>query len=173
MIDYKVEDGKITSIDGYEVGGGGGGSYNVNPKIAKSDSTSNGSYVGPNWSGSRPGANVSYEVGRAFNVYFSKQYAGIQAEDNQIFIPLSASETVSSEHQIMTLGDVTLLLTQVGVNSRVRKSGNQYYMTTYNYLTYTVIKAGTTGDTITLPSNFGSQTMSYAIYTLEANKATA
>ena len=25
MIDYKVEGGKITSIDGYEVGGGGSG----------------------------------------------------------------------------------------------------------------------------------------------------
>ena len=38
MIDYKVEDGKITSIDGYEVGGGGG--Y----KIQKLTITENGLY---------------------------------------------------------------------------------------------------------------------------------
>ena len=38
MIDYKVEDGKITSIDGYEVGGGGG--Y----KIKKLTITENGLY---------------------------------------------------------------------------------------------------------------------------------
>ena len=38
MIDYKVEDGKITSIDGYEVGGGGG--Y----KIKKLTVTQNGLY---------------------------------------------------------------------------------------------------------------------------------
>ena len=39
MIDYKVEDGKIVSIDGYEVGGGGGG-Y----KIQKLTITENGLY---------------------------------------------------------------------------------------------------------------------------------
>ena len=38
MIDYKVEDGKIVSIDGYEVGGGGG--Y----KITKLTVTENGVY---------------------------------------------------------------------------------------------------------------------------------
>lgn len=38
MIDYKVEDGKITSIDGYEVGGGGG--Y----EIKKLTITENGVY---------------------------------------------------------------------------------------------------------------------------------
>lgn len=38
MIDYKVEDGKIVSIDGYEVGGGGG--Y----KITKLTITENGVY---------------------------------------------------------------------------------------------------------------------------------
>lgn len=38
MIDYKVEDGKITSIDGYEVGGGGG--YEVKKLIV----TENGLY---------------------------------------------------------------------------------------------------------------------------------
>ena len=173
MIDYKVEDGKITSIDGYEVGGGGGGSYTVNPKITKSNITSDGSNTRPNWSGSRPGANVSYEVGRAFTVYFSKDYSGIQVENNQILIPLSTSGTVSDDNQIMTLGNVTLLLTEIGVDTRVRKTGNQYYITTNNYLKYTVIKAGTTGDTITLPTHFGSQGVSYAVYTLEVNKVTA
>ena len=33
MIDYKVEDGAITSIDGYEVGGGSGQLYNHHIKI--------------------------------------------------------------------------------------------------------------------------------------------
>lgn len=40
MIDYKVEDGKIVSIDGYEVGGGGG--YNIKKLII----TENGLYDG-------------------------------------------------------------------------------------------------------------------------------
>ena len=38
MIDYKVEDGKIVSIDGYEVGGGGG--YKINKLVV----TQNGLY---------------------------------------------------------------------------------------------------------------------------------
>ena len=38
MIDYKVEDGKIVSIDGYEVGGGGG--YKINKLVV----TENGLY---------------------------------------------------------------------------------------------------------------------------------
>ena len=33
MIDYKVENGKITSIDGYELGGGGSGGVNYNVAI--------------------------------------------------------------------------------------------------------------------------------------------
>lgn len=172
MIDYKVEDGTITSIDGYNLSVGGGGSYTVKPKIANSNGTSNGSNSTPNWSGSRPGANASYEVGRAFTVFYRKDYSGIQIEDNQILIPLSTSGTVSEDLQSMTLGNVTLLLTGIGVDTRVRKSGNQYYITTNNYLKYTVIKAGTTGDTITLPSYFGSQSCSYVIYTLEVNKVT-
>lgn len=41
MIDYKVEDGKIVSIDGYEVGGGG---YNIKKLIVTENGTYNGEF---------------------------------------------------------------------------------------------------------------------------------
>lgn len=42
MIDYKVEDGKIVSIDGYEVGGSGG--YEVKKLIVTENGTYNGEF---------------------------------------------------------------------------------------------------------------------------------
>ena len=174
MIDYKVEDGTITSIDGYNLSVGGGGSYTANPKLVKSGSTGNGGSYNPSWSGAKPIANTAYEVGKTFQVFYAYRWDAIAAQANQIFIPIGATNVVSIANSTLKFGDVVLMLSQC-TSTLVTSvsSNNEYTVEARNYLNYTVIKAGTTGDTVTLPSSLGSANLNYQIYTLEVNKVEA
>ena len=174
MIDYKVEDGTITSIDGYNLSVGGGGSYKAEVKIAKSDTWGNGGAYAPSWNGAKPIANTAYEVGETFQVFYAYRWNAIAVQPNQIFIPVGATNVVSSANNTLKFGDVTLVLN--GCSSSLRtsvSSDNKYTVEAKNYLSYTVIKAGTTGDTISLPSSMGSANLNYQIYTLEVKKTEA
>ena len=174
MIDYKVEDGTITSIDGYNLGVGGGGSYTVNPKIAQSDTWGNGGSYSKNWVGARPAPNTAYELGRTFQAFYAYRWDAIAAQPNQILIPTGASDIVSMSNQTMKFGDMVLMLSySCSALTMSRSSDNKYTVEARFYMDYTVIKPGTTGDTITLPSSFGSPSLNYQIYTLEVNKVTA
>ena len=174
MIDYKVEDGTITSIDGYNLSVGGGGSYTVNPKLVKSDTWGNGGSYNPSWVGAKPKANTAYEVGQTFQVVYAYRWNAIATQANQILIPTGASDVVSIANNTLKFGDVVLMLSECSSSLRTSvSSDNRYTVEARNYLNYTVIKAGTTGDTITLPSSMGSASLGYQIYTLEVNKVEA
>lgn len=174
MIDYKVENGTITSIDGYKLSVGGGGKYTVNPKLVKSDSTGNGGSYNPDWVGAKPIANTAYEVGQTFQVFYSYRWDAIAVQPNQILIPTGATGVVSIANSTLKFGDVVLMLSYTGSSLRASvSSDNRYTVEARNYLNYTVIKAGTTGDAITLPSSMGSPNLNYQIYTLEVNKVEA
>ena len=174
MIDYKVEDGTITSIDGYNLSVGGGGSYTATPKLAKSDDTGSGGGYNPSWVGARPIANTAYEVGQTFQVFYNYRWSPVTAQANQIFIPTGASGIVSIANNTLKLGDVVLMLSYCSSILKVSvSSDHKYTVEARSYIDYTVIKAGTTGDTITLPSSMGSPNLSYQIYTLEVNKTEA
>ena len=174
MIDYKVEDGTITSIDGYNLSVGGGGSYTVNPKLVKSDTWGNGGGYHPSWVGAKPIANTAYEVGQTFQVGYSYRWDAISTQADQIFIPTGASNIVSIANNTLKFGDVVLMLSECSTSLRMSvSSDNKYTVEARNYLDYTVIKAGTTGDTITLPSSMGSANLNYQIYTLEVKKTEA
>ena len=173
MIDYKVEDGTITSIDGYNLSVGGGGSYTANPKLVKSDSTGNGGSYSPSWVGTKPAANTAYDVGKTFQIFYNYRWDAIATQANQIFIPTGATGIVSINNNTLKFGDVMLILTECSSTLRMSvSSDNKYTVEARNYLNYTVIKAGTTGDTITLPS-MGSPNLNYQIYTLEVKKSEA
>lgn len=174
MIDYKVEDGTITSIDGYNLSVGGGGSYTVNPKLVKSNTWGNGGAYNPSWVGAKPIANTAYEVGQTFQIFYSYRWDAIATQPNQILIPTSASGVVSIANNTLKFGDVVLMLSECASSLVMSvSSDNKYTVEARNYLNYTVIKAGTTGDTITLPSSMGSASLAYQIYTLEVNKVEA
>lgn len=174
MIDYKVEDGTITSIDGYNLSVGGGGSYTATPKLVKSDSTGNGGSYNPSWVGLEPIANTAYEVGKTFQISYSYRWDAIKTQANQIFIPTGATNVVSINNNTLKFGDVVLMLSYTSSTLRMSvSSDNKYTVEARNYLDYTVIKAGTTGDTITLPPSMGSANLNYQIYTLEVNKVEA
>ena len=93
---------------------------------------------------------------------------------NQIFIPTGATNVVSTTNNTLKLGDVVLMLSECSSTLKMYiSSDNKYAVESRNYLNYTVIKAGTTGDTITLPSSMGSANLNYQIYTLEVKKTEA
>ena len=173
MVDLQVEDGTITSIDGYNLSVGGG-SYTAIPKLVKSDSTGSGGAYNPSWVGSQPVANTAYEVGKTFQVYYSYKWDAIAMQANQIFIPTGATNVVSTNNNTLKVGDVVLMLSECSWTLKMYiSSDNKYTVESRNYLNYTVIKAGTTGDTITLPSSMGSANLNYQIYTLEVKKTEA
>lgn len=157
-----------------DAGIGGGGSYTANPKLVKSDSTGNGGSYSPSWVGAKPIANKAYEVGQTFQTSYSYRWDPIAVQPNQIFIPTGATDVVSIANNTLKFGDVVLMLSECSSILKMSvSSDNKYTVEARNYLNYTVIKAGTTGDTITLPSSMGSASLNYQIYTLEVNKTEA
>ena len=174
MIDYKVEDGKITSIDGYEVGGGGGGSYNVVVQSAKE-------VFGYNFStplewynneGLKP--NTAYEVGDQVKMRIEANF-NKQVDSNQILVPTTSTISFNNDTTKMQFGDVVIVLTDRNVSFSSNSSTIQdqnYRFTTNAVPTYTVVKAGTTGADTSLRGKSVATTISYMIYTLGVTKAT-
>lgn len=172
MIDYKVENGKITSIDGYEVGGGE--NYNVAVQSAKEDFGYN--FSTPlewyNDEGLKP--NTAYQVGDQVKMRIQANF-NIQVDSNQILVPTQSNISFDNDIKRMQFGDVIIVLTDrnisVSSNSSTIKDQN-YRFTTNAFPTYTVVKAGTTGADTSLSGKTVATTITYMIYTLGVTKAT-
>lgn len=173
MIDYKVENGKITSIDGYEVGGEG--NYNVAVQSVKKE-------LGYNFStplswynneGLKP--NTAYNVGDQVKMRIEAKF-NKHVDSNQILVPINSSISFDNDTTKMQFGDVVVVLTDrnVSVSSNSSTIQDQNYgFTTNAFPTYTVVKAGTTGADTSLYGKTVATTISYMIYTLGVTKAEA
>ena len=175
MVDLKVADGKIVSINGYEVGGGGtsgGGNIAVTSVEATANYKNNNT---PVWNGGHAlNANTSYQVGDQVEVRYTASFDGISFSPNKIIIPYDFSSSVSSERNKLQFGDVILVLTDFNTSvssyfSNITNDGYQFQ--TENLLTYTVVKAGTTGDNVTLPSTGFRSVERYLVCTIGPTKA--
>lgn len=180
MVDLKVADGKIVSINGYEVGGGGnsGGGTSGGGNIAVTSVEAIDKYKNDNtpvWnSGHALKANTSYAVGDQVEVRYTAMFNNISFSPNKIIIPYAISSSVSRERNKLQFGDVILVLTyfKTSVSSYFSNITNDGYLfQTENYLTYTVVKAGTTGDNVTLPSTGFNSVESYLECTIGPTEA--
>ena len=203
MIDYKVENGKITSIDGYEVGGGGtaveanpqeeatqqlekikidnvayniaggGGTYNVNATRSSSDYTREGNNYDQKWSDVGVQPNTAYEVGRNFDVTFTTDFKDYTVKSNEILVASNAHQNISKANYTLTFGDVVLALTSTKTTMVVGKyvGTTTYRIRVYNYLTYTVIKAGTTGPNTEIPASGWESEYTRTIYAFNVTQA--
>ena len=166
MVDLKVADGKITSIDGYAVGGSGGiaiTNYEKKYKIGSITTLSSSTYDGYN----TIEPNTSYNIGDCFAFTFSSNFESETLQDNQIIVPISAM--ITPEHFIssLTIGDVVLALTGYSAGPQYITSDNKTYtIRSFNYVYFTVVKAGTTGDSIPALPRAPKITIEYGIYTL-------
>lgn len=204
MIDYKVENGTITSIDGYEVGGGtaveanpqeeatqqlekikidniayniaGGGGNNKLVTSVTTDSTNKGQ-IRPqiHWSSS-PGLallpNTSYQVGDQVKISYDWSSNKITIGENQIFVPVSCAQYIEDQNKKLTYGDVILVLTNTYARFNCTADKGNVYPFVENYATYTVVKAGTTGDNVSVPTSGWVDIITYMIYTLEVKSLT-
>ena len=197
MIDYKVEDGTITSIDGYEVGGGtaveanpqdeatqqlekikidnttyniAGGNYSVKVEKIESSFSGSGGSNSPYWESNDSSKiiqpNTHYNVGFTTAFCYTKKYNTQKLEPNQFIIPVGGYHTLGFNQRIKQFGEVVLQVTSIEPEYNVINEPDMCYIeATYHY-TYTVTTAGTTGDTVQLPSYPASPYLSYEVVTL-------
>ena len=167
MIDYKAEDGKIKSIDGYKVGG----DYSV--KVEKIESNFSGSggsnpaYWESNDSNKIIQPNKHYDVGFSTAICYKKNYNTQKLEPNQFIIPVGGYHTLGFNQRIKQYGEVVLQVTSIETEYNVVNKPNSKCVieVTYHY-TYTVVTPGTTGDTVELPQYPASAYLSYEVVTL-------
>lgn len=200
MIDYKVENGTITSIDGYEVGGGGtaveanpqeeasqqlekikidditysiggGGGSGGSGFIVKSITTqspSTGFKDNLDWvNGRELKANTAYSVGAQVQIKYTKTFGNWSVSPNKIAIPIVASKQASISNQRLLFGDVILVCTDADYSISTTKQNDTFNFTVFNLLTYTVVKAGTTGTDLEIPRSIMDEESLYInFYTL-------
>ena len=202
MIDYKVENGTITSIDGYEVGGtaveanpqeeatqqiekikidnttyniAAGGNYSVKVEKIESDFSGSGGGNSAYWESNDSNKiiqpNTHYDVGFTTAFCFKKKFNTQKLEPNQFIVPVGGYHTLGFLQRIKQYGEVVLQVTSIEPEYNVVNEPDMCYIeATYHY-TYTVITAGTTGDTVQLPSYPASPYLSYEVVTLGIAKA--
>lgn len=176
MIDYKVEDGKITSIDGYEVGGGGSEeSYtvavtNVTLKSSMFAITTNTRWV----DGASLQPNTAYEVGDIVKIECKGIFQSANLETtNKIFVPVSLDVNVTASKSRLQFGTVILVLTHATSELNCSSSDNKIYdINCNNTLTYAVVKAGTTSDSVEITDSGFTNSLKYNIVTLGVTKVT-
>lgn len=182
MIDYKVEEGKITSIDGYEVGGGtaveanpqeeatqqlekikidnvaynisgggsGGSGFIVKNITTSAPSTGFKDNLG--WvNGRELKANTAYSVGDQVQIKYTKSFGSWSLSPNSIAIPIAAFKQASTSDQRLLFGDVILVCTNADYSITTSKLNDTFNVSVFNLLTYTVVKAGTTGTDLGIP----------------------
>lgn len=160
-------------LDPKTIGGGGGS------KIAvigtSSDWVADGPTPTAHWSTVRDRAlkaNTAYEVGDNVSVEFTKTFSTKHLTNEQIIIPFSPKTSLSYSNYKLKFGDVILALTNSNINLNCASINNKdYNISASTYLTYTVVKAGTTGADVNLPSSGWNCTYSYIIYTLGISAA--
>lgn len=200
MVDLKVEEGKITSIDGYEVGSGtaveanpqeeatqqlekikidniayniGGGS-NVGIAILNCQQKASGGNNSATWD-SPDGfplikANTAYHIGDSFVLRVYSTATTESFSNNQFMSILDISVSENKSINTLTYGDVVLALTQVVVNPTYKWEDNRYSIQAVFKMIYTVVKAGTTGADVSHPSA-PSTSFKYLKYTLGTTQA--
>lgn len=150
------------------IGGGGGGNYNVEVKGVRSDSITDGSYS--NYWGLQ--ANTAYEIGDIVSYSKSKRCSPKKLNSNQILVPVKLRASIADNKKTLKFGDVILVLTYVEIKgSFARSSDNSYQLFTDTTLSYTVIKAGTTGSDVALNSSGVDEICQCMVYTLGVTKA--
>ena len=205
MVDLQVNDGKITSIDGYEAGGGtaveanpqeeatqqlqkikidniayniageGGGTYKVEATRSSSDYNGEGNNYDQKWSGEGVQPNTAYEVGRNFDITFTTDFKDVRVNSNEILVASDVHQNISKANYTLTYGDVVLALTSTKTTMVVGQyvGTTTYRVRAYNYLTYTVIKAGTTGANTAVPASGWESQYTRTIYSFNVTKAQA
>ena len=177
MIDYKVENGKITSIDGYEVAGGGTpGEENYSVAVQSIKKEISYKYrINLEWFNDFGlKANTAYEVGDQVEMHVKADFGNKQVGSNQILVPINSSLSFSDTK--MQFGDVTIVLTDKNSSTSTYSETIQdqnYRFVTDAYPIFTVVKAGTTGDNVSLYGKKVSATITQLIYTLGVTKAEA
>ena len=170
MVDLKVEDGKIASIDGYELGGSGGSKkLGVNVTITggedEVDGDSRPGWISPN--DLKP--NTAYAVGDQVMADLTRSFEtkAKTLESNQIFVPTNVYNNFDLSNKKLQSGDVRLILTDVTSDVDVARSGQKYWVNVRFYLTYSVVQAGTTGNSFNFSWNGWKVKSDWEIYTLE------
>ena len=184
MVDLKVEDGKIASIDGHEVGGGtaveanpqqeatqqlekikidniayniaGGGSGGSGfiVKSITTQSPSTGVKDNLAWANGRElKANTAYSVGSQVQIKYTKSFGSWTVTPNSIAIPIVTHKQASTSNQRLLFGDVILVCTNADYSITTTKSNDNFNVAVFNLLTYTVVKAGTTGTNLEIPTS--------------------
>ena len=168
MIDYKAENGKIKSIDGYKVGG----NYSIRVEKIESDWSGSGGSNSPHWDSSYENKqlepNKHYDYGFSTIICYDFNYSTVDLQPNQFVIPLDGNHIVGPGKRTMQYGEVVLQLNSIDTNYELIKQANGCKIKATYYLTYTVVTPGTTGDTIQLPPYFNGAgpRLSYEIVTL-------
>ena len=153
---------------------GGGGSNKITITATKSDWTDSGPTPHARWSSNAGRAlkpNTAYEIGDTVSASFIKEFNDQSLDSNQILVPGTATLSISDNNYTLKYGDVVLSLTEAHarLNIGLSRYGTGYSITANCYLTYTVIKAGTTGADVSLRSSGWNSVYSYSIYTIEAS----
>ena len=167
MIDYKAEDGKIKSIDGYKVGG----DYSVKVERIESDfSGSGGSNMRPYWDSTNIAniiqPNTHYDLGFTTIICYQFKYKTQKLEPNQFIVPIGSYHITNRKPKAMLqYGEVVLQLVSAEPKFTVLND-EEGSIDTMFYLTYTVTTPGTTGDTVKLPEYISSPFLVYEVVTL-------
>ena len=193
MVDLKVEGGKIASIDDYEVGGGttveanpqdeattqlnkikidnvayniAGGSGGIVVDLTSGIIT-DGSTTTEKWlSQKKLLPNTAYEIGDNFQLHYEKRFNPVQLQANETISILDTYAYSSANDRKLQYGDVIMVPTLIEIKSSSSMSGDRQFRLYGNYyITYTVIKAGTTGDNVNPPSETFDEGAKYLKYT--------
>ena len=166
MIDYKAQDGKIKSIDGYKVGG----DFSVKVENIGSSFSGSGSSNRVYWESNDSNKiilpNTHYDVGFTTAFCYKFKFDTQKLKPNQFIIPVGGYHTLGFLQRIKQYGEVVLQITSIEPEYTVENKPDMCTIeATYHY-TYTVITPGTTGDTVQLPSYPASPYLSYEVVTL-------
>lgn len=148
---------------------GGGGSSKIAVIGTNSDWTGGGTDPAAHWSynGRALLPSTAYEVGDNFTVEFTKAFNNQILQENQIIVPYSPKTSLAYTNYKLKYGDVVLVLTNSNITLQCSSRDNENYSVFATvYLTYSVVKAGTTGADVSLPSSGWNCSYSYIIYTL-------
>ena len=183
MVDLKVEDGKIASINGYEAGGGtaveanpqeeatqqlekikidniayniagGSGGGNIVVQTSNSGVISEGRITNKQWlAGGKLLPNTAYEVGDNVRLYYTKEFNTMQLQPNQIISIMHCYPTLRYNSKLQ-YGNVVLVPTNTDIRPSCNVSGdNVFNLSAGCYITFTVVRGGTTGADVTTPSD--------------------
>lgn len=142
---------KIDNI-AYNIAGGGSGGSGFIVKSITTQIPSTGIKDNLDWvTGRELKANTAYSAGAQVQIKYTKTFGSWSVDKNNIAIPIVAFKQASISNQRLLFGDVILVCTDADYSITTTKSNNTFNFTVFNLLTYTVVKAGTTGTDLEIP----------------------